>query len=1325
MTEGLIINNGILELCNINIETIIIPDAVKIIGDDAFKGLTNVKKVVLPDTVTHIGDRAFKGCKNLAQIIFPQHLESIGEYAFHRCHSIKSLVIPETIKEISNCAFLYCDSLEYVSMIGATFIGKQAFVNNYNLKKIVVSSKLDIDNISDVFTGCSKISNITLTDGTVCELKNIIDVLSGQYIENDIINAIAKDVYRMMSIKDGILLKMLANAKELEIPEGIIGIGKSCFFDKKGIVSIKLPRTLRHISSRAFRNCINLEKVEFQNNEVNIEKDAFKNCTTLKYIKLPNDKVYKIEGCINNSDDKPSIVGTIHKQILSNFKIYGTTLYEYKGNEERVVVPNGITTIAERAFACNDNIGRVVLPDSVKEIGQECFKDCVTLQTVKISNGLISIEKSAFENCLKLISVSIPEGVEVLEDSVFKRCMSLKEAILTEGTRFIECCAFYGCKSLKKIILPKQLEYIGDMAFYKCMKINKITLPRSLREIGSNVFTGSKLRYVQVECDLEDCGSDVFSQCPKLKKITFSEDITFIGDRFAYQCESLEEVDLPKNLMYIGKNAFDGSKFLDNIDPSGIQDHILLDGSNYEGDVIIEKGITTIAGGAFYNNHKITSVIIPQSITSIGARSFCSCSQLKRCELPSKVTIIEEGTFAYCNNLVEVTTNGRIDIVNNNAFYGCENLIKVPIGNVQTIGANAYNGCYPLDLDSINPIYVGDNAFRNTHFLEAAKKISPLVIVSNIVIDGGECKGQVDIPEGVIGIKPYAFARNTDITNIKLPETLVYIDKGAFSGCKGLTEINLPKSTKNIGKNAFEKCTELVKIEGYAAKIEEGAFSYCTQLKEIELEGTSYLGKEVFCGCQSLEKIQCKDVRIIGQRCFSDCHSITDFDFSNIVRIENYAFDGCYSLSYIDLGQSTYVENYAFKDCCKVKSIKLDSVKIQHECFAFSGCTALQKIYIKDNIYKVGSWDKVFTREIPEQVKEIYFNAMSCYDIDDELCLMKYKSNAVSVTIPLGIQKIDQEVFKDNLQLEDISVPESVKFIGQRAFTNTPWLESKGEEQSLVVINNNLIYANNCPKKVIIPNRVKRICGWAFANCFEVEHLVFEQDIIIELYAFRNCINIKDVEIKGQVYKLTSIQDRDNSDLPDNVRQIFSDCLNCYKTDEQYRLIECTGNIRDINLISGFGIIGDSSFQMSNLLTNIILPDDISVIQKGAFEQCKWLETVNNMKNVRVIEKQAFSRCYSLVSIDLPEELEYLGEKSFEYCSKLKKVVIGEGVTIIPKRAFYRCTNLESVQLPSTVQSIEEEAFAFCYKLKDINITDSITNVGDRAFEWCNNLKDI
>ena len=67
----------------------------------------SIKSVIIPDGVTRIGEDAFCDCSSLTSIDIPSSVTSIGLYAFRECSSLESVTIPESVTSIGYAAFLY------------------------------------------------------------------------------------------------------------------------------------------------------------------------------------------------------------------------------------------------------------------------------------------------------------------------------------------------------------------------------------------------------------------------------------------------------------------------------------------------------------------------------------------------------------------------------------------------------------------------------------------------------------------------------------------------------------------------------------------------------------------------------------------------------------------------------------------------------------------------------------------------------------------------------------------------------------------------------------------------------------------------------------------------------------------------------------------------------------------------------------------------------------------------------------------------------------------------------------------------------------------
>ncbi len=1318
MEEYYHIKNGVLETYTGREEVVVVPE-VHTIGEGAFKGCVSLKKIVLPLSLVSIQDGAFKGCRNLEEAKIPQGVTYIGNYAFHRCHALRKVVLPSSVKELGDCVFLYCDSLTEVKMPGVKRLGKQVFVNDILLEKLEISKELEGSCICDVFNGCGRIKEISFADGECAQIPNVVEAMASKMQLPELVRLIVIDVLRMMELDGRCLLRFLTNLKHVEIPEGVESLAKSCFFDKRGILSVTCPASLQFIGSRAFRNCINLERITFQGTGIQVEKDAFKNCTSLKTIEDSNGKEYMFTGITGFvGADIPKIVQVIYKQVMGNFRISGTILLKYLGEESRVVVPEGITRIAGEAFAGNEAIDRVILPESIEEIGKGAFRDCLLLQTISFPERLWKIEAGAFENCVKLIRVQLPLKISRIEKRSFRHCVALREVNFPERLREIEESAFYNCPSIKKLQFPEALIKIGALAFYQCSGLKEIELKATIEYVGSLAFAKSGIRKAWVFGSGKKYGADIFGECKKLSCLLLEEGVKHIPDKLAYGCTALEKVMLPTSLESAGICAWEGTKFLKEWLEKGEISPILWDGRNLEGEVRVPREVRIIAGGAFYGNAKITKVVLSENIGFIGKAAWKGCRNLIQVEWPSQITEIEPEVFSGCVELTEVLDKKKqIPIwkgIGDRTFYQCRKLQEICLEQIGRVGKEGVAGCSRLKIGKVKEGFLlKERAFEGTGFLQ--NKGNNCLSLGDIVISGAGCVGEVYLPEEVTGIAPFAFSGNRNLTRLILPKGLKWIGEGAFFGCSALTEVEFPERLVFIGERAFEKCSSLHFVHTGAEYIGRKAFAFCSSMEKAELPMVNILTEGIFEGCGALKSCICKKVEAIGERSFRGCIKLEEFDFCNIRQIEAYAFEGCDSLKRIVFQHCTFIEEYVFRDCGRLEELYfLDQADVILQEYAFSGCTALYNINYQGRIWELGRYQDIFLENLPETVRRVYCSAFSCFGIEEEK-ICSYQGAGHRIKIPQGIKQIEPEVFRNITMLKEIEIPESVEYIGARAFHGTTWLEQQQKKSPMVIKNNMLLDASLCVGEVIVPRQVHMVCGWAFANGMGIERICFISQARVEEYAFRNCIFLREVVLPdGSRITFKGIKDRER-ELPPLAKQAVMDSFHCFKTEENGVLVECTGNISKLLLADGITGVGEGAFQDGNLLTEVIFPETVRKIERCAFSGCKWLREVLQAGNVEEIGEMAFFNCGALKRIELSEKCQKIGKRAFENCTSLEEIQIPEGVEEIPDKVFYRCHSLKKVQFPSTLKKIGKEAFAFCKNLQKPCLPENIL-VGERAF---------
>lgn len=87
------------------------------IGDNAFQGCyTSLRSVVIPNTVTTIGQEAFFQCQNLQSVTFGNSVDTIGWCAFIYCFSLSSITLPASVSYIESSAFAHCNSVASITL---------------------------------------------------------------------------------------------------------------------------------------------------------------------------------------------------------------------------------------------------------------------------------------------------------------------------------------------------------------------------------------------------------------------------------------------------------------------------------------------------------------------------------------------------------------------------------------------------------------------------------------------------------------------------------------------------------------------------------------------------------------------------------------------------------------------------------------------------------------------------------------------------------------------------------------------------------------------------------------------------------------------------------------------------------------------------------------------------------------------------------------------------------------------------------------------------------------------------------------------------------
>ena len=99
-----LVTGGVLVAYRGDSKEVAVPEGVRVIAGEAFRGHTEMERVALPDSLLVIGEGAFEGCTGLGEIALGKNVEEIKDRAFLG-NAVSEISIPASVKKIGLQAF--------------------------------------------------------------------------------------------------------------------------------------------------------------------------------------------------------------------------------------------------------------------------------------------------------------------------------------------------------------------------------------------------------------------------------------------------------------------------------------------------------------------------------------------------------------------------------------------------------------------------------------------------------------------------------------------------------------------------------------------------------------------------------------------------------------------------------------------------------------------------------------------------------------------------------------------------------------------------------------------------------------------------------------------------------------------------------------------------------------------------------------------------------------------------------------------------------------------------------------------------------------------
>ena len=622
-----------------------------------------------------------------------------------------------------------------------------------------------------------------------------------------------------------------------------------------------------------------------------------------------------------------------------------------------------------------------------------------------------------------------------------------------------------------------------------------------------------------------------------------------------------------------------------------------------------------------------------------------------------------------------------------------------------------------------------------------------------------------------------AIANNSTIpnaTSVTMPNTIVLIEANAFKG-KNLRSIMIPSSVTTVEDGAFSQMAALTTINvapgnthfysNDGVLIEKIGSNDWVASYPVAKTGTEYAVPEGIYGVRT-GAFQCAAnlIKLTLPASLKESPSSAEFTgYSSAAKLAN-----------IEVAAG----NTAFKSIDGVL-VSLDGKKLiaypNAKPGAASSLPAYQGVIGQPSasVYKIP--DGV---EIVGQAAFAQVNGLTAIELNEVKKLEKgafdKQTKLRNVRLGSSVDTIEEGAFGGNQNLTAFEVdPLNPNYTSDDGVIyNADKTElvlfpgGKGGEYTTLPtttkIRRRAFYYNNVLAKVNFNKDLEVIDGDAFQATTELKNITFEAPARVKsigTFAFQGS-GLTELNIPASLQtvdwsafgfsKLKKITVADGSQLQSINKEAFNGC----KDLEEFTF-EGSSTLNKIQ---------KDAFSGDDKLKSFVIPEKVTVLERGAFNGASGLETITFKQpaTMTIIGEGAFQGAQALKKIELPSTVTTISKDAFNTCSSLTEIVVPASVTSIDPTGFQECAKLEKftvdknnnvyssvdgfllskdktilksfppakantyyTMLPPTIETIGKQAFYYVQALENVTIPEKVKKIEDFAFDRVGNLNTI
>ena len=467
-------------------------------------------------------------------------------------------------------------------------------------------------------------------------------------------NGTGSSTYPANTVPISALRDINARPLTISLPATATAIGNEAFFKNFTMTSITMPNNLTSIGVEAFTSCDQLTSIDLPASLNAINTGAFTDCRSLNTIRSYSQNPSVIVMGTNVFLNVPTSTcilkvpagraanysGLAQWNSFTNISaVLGSASLSINGTEATITgsVPGCMVGTGLMSAPQKQMITKLIVSGDIDASDIKVMRDeMIALSEIDLNNANIAaytgtsgtngtanstypantVPIKAFSNQNRFTDIKIPSSATAIDIDAFVGASALASitipnSVLTIGTR-----AFEGCVQLESVDLPSSLITIDQRTFFKCNSLSSITLPSTLKYIKLAAFYQAGITSISIPSSVVTIENLAFFQCQNLASVTFIDAdvsvLSSIGGQAFYMCTSLQTIEIPKNVTYLGDEVFCSS---------GLK-------------------TLTFAGGCKASK-----------LERIGYSAFLGCANLQSMSFPPNMNYIDEEIFDGCTSL--------------------------------------------------------------------------------------------------------------------------------------------------------------------------------------------------------------------------------------------------------------------------------------------------------------------------------------------------------------------------------------------------------------------------------------------------------------------------------------------------------------------------------------------------------------------------------------------------------------------------------------------------------------------------------------------------